>query len=98
MSLVADLASTAQFVRQNKFKVLATASLNRSKGWENIPTLAESLPGFDMTGWFSVVAPKGAPQSILESNESALLIKLSWIRRLLNASQVSVLLLILQCP
>ena len=65
-ALVADLASTAQFVRQNKFKVLATASLNRSKGWENVPTLAETLPGFDMTGWFSVVAPKGAPQSILE--------------------------------
>ena len=65
-ALVADLASTAQFVRQNKMRALETASIGRSKGWENIPSLAETLPGFDMTGWFSLVAPKGAPQAVLE--------------------------------
>ena len=65
-ALVADLASTAQFARQNKMRVLATASINRSKGWENIPALAETLPGFDMTGWFSLVAPKGIPQGVAE--------------------------------
>jgi tripartite-type tricarboxylate transporter receptor subunit TctC len=65
-ALVADLASTAQFARQNKLRVLATASITRSKGWENIPSLAETLPGFDMTGWFSLVAPKGLSQEVMD--------------------------------
>ena len=60
-AMVADLASTAQLAKQGKLRVLATTSAQRVGGWEQVPALAELLPGFDMVGWFAVVAPTGTP-------------------------------------
>jgi tripartite-type tricarboxylate transporter receptor subunit TctC len=60
-AMVADLASTAQLAKQGRLRVLATTSAQRVAGWEQVPALAELLPGFDMVGWFAVVAPTGTP-------------------------------------
>ena len=65
-AMVADLASTAPLVRQGKLRVLATTSAKRVTGWENVPALSEKLPGFDMVGWFAVVAPTGTPAAVIE--------------------------------
>jgi tripartite-type tricarboxylate transporter receptor subunit TctC len=45
--------------------VLATTSPKRVAGWEQVPSLAETMPGFDMVGWFAVVAPAGTPQAAI---------------------------------
>jgi tripartite-type tricarboxylate transporter receptor subunit TctC len=65
-AMVADLASTAGLARQGKLRVLATTAGKRVAGWENVPALAEVLPGFDMVGWFAVVAPAGTPAAAVE--------------------------------
>ncbi len=65
-AMVADLASTAALARQGKLRVLATTSARRVAGWDNVPALAEMLPGFDMVGWFAVVAPTGTPAAAIE--------------------------------
>jgi tripartite-type tricarboxylate transporter receptor subunit TctC len=65
-AMVADLASTAALARQGKLRVLATTSAQRVAGWEQVPTLAEKLPGFDMVGWFAIVAPAGTPNAAVE--------------------------------
>lgn len=65
-AMVADLASTAPLVRQGKLRLLATTAARRVAGWEGVPALAEKLPGFDMVGWFAVVAPAGTPAAALE--------------------------------
>ena len=36
-----------------------------AKGWEQVPALAEILPGFEMVGWFGLVAPTGTPQPVI---------------------------------
>ena len=64
-AVVADLASTAQLVRQGKLRLLAVTAAKRIAGWEQVPALAELLPGFEMIGWFGVVAPTGTPQPII---------------------------------
>ena len=46
--------------------MLATTSAQRVAGWEQVPALAETLPGFDMVGWFAVVAPTGTPAAVIE--------------------------------
>jgi len=65
-AMVADLASTARLARDGKLRVLATTSARRVAGWDNVPALAERLPGFDMVGWFAVVAPAGTPAAAIE--------------------------------
>ena len=60
-ALVADVASTAQLVKQGRLRMLAVTSAQRVPGFENVPTLAERLPGVEMVGWFAVVAPAGTP-------------------------------------
>jgi tripartite-type tricarboxylate transporter receptor subunit TctC len=65
-AMVADLASTAPLIRQGKLRVLATTSAKRIPSWENVPALSEKLPGFDMVGWFAVVAPTGTSAAAIE--------------------------------
>lgn len=66
-SIVADVASTAQLVKQGRLRMLAVTSAKRVPGFESVPALAESLlPGVEMVGWFAVVAPAGTPQPAIE--------------------------------
>ncbi|MGJ7509687.1 Bug family tripartite tricarboxylate transporter substrate binding protein [Variovorax sp. GT1P44] len=64
-ALVADVASTAQLVRQGRLRMLAVTSPKRIAGWDNVPALAETLPGVDMVGWMAVVAPAGTPAPVV---------------------------------
>ncbi len=65
-AMVADLASTAALARQGKLRVLATTAARRVAGWENVPALAEKFAGFEMVGWFAIVAPAGTPAAVAE--------------------------------
>ena len=65
-AMVADLASTAALARQGKLRVLATSAARRVAGWDSVPALAEKLPGFDMVGWFAIVAPTGTPAAAVD--------------------------------
>ena len=64
-AVVADLASTAQLVRQGRLRLLAVTTGKRIPGWEQVPALAEILPGFEMIGWFGLVAPAGTPPAVV---------------------------------
>lgn len=64
-AVVADVASTAQLVRQGRLRMLAVTAGKRLPGWEQVPALSELLPGFDMVGWFAVMAPAGTPQAVV---------------------------------
>jgi tripartite-type tricarboxylate transporter receptor subunit TctC len=65
-AVVADVASTAQLVRQGRLRMLAVTNGKRIAGWEQVPALAEVLPGFEMIGWFGVVAPVGTPAPVVQ--------------------------------
>jgi tripartite-type tricarboxylate transporter receptor subunit TctC len=65
-AMVADLAATAALVKQGKLRLLATTSAKRLPGWENVPALAERYPGFEMAGWFAIVAPAGTPAATID--------------------------------
>lgn len=65
-AMVADLAATAQFVRQGRMRLLATTSAQRVAGWDGVPALAETLPGFEISGWFALVAPAATPAAVVQ--------------------------------
>ena len=64
-AVVADLESTAQLVRQSRLRLLAVTTAKRISGCEQAPALTEILPGFEMIGWFGLVAPTGTPAAIV---------------------------------
>ncbi len=63
---VADVASTAALVRQGRLRYLAVTAGKRVAGWDQVPALSELLPGFEMVGWFAVVAPAGTPAAAIQ--------------------------------
>lgn len=64
--LLSDVPSIAQMVKSGKLRPLAVTTAKRLNGWENVPALAESLPGFDFAGWLAVVAPAGTPAPVIQ--------------------------------
>ncbi len=52
-------------VKGGKLRILGVASPRRSPLFAEVPTVAESLPGFEFSSNFSVVVPKGTPPDIV---------------------------------
>ncbi len=53
-------------VNSGKLRLLAVGSASRLKALPNVPTVAESIPGYDITVWYGVFAPKGTPAPVAE--------------------------------
>jgi tripartite-type tricarboxylate transporter receptor subunit TctC len=53
-------------IRAGKLRVLAVTSAKRSPVMPDLATMAEAgLPGFDVTGWYALLAPAGTPAAIV---------------------------------
>ncbi len=52
-------------IKSGQLRALAFTSAKRAPGYEDVPTVAESFPGFDFVGWFAIVAPTGTPQEVV---------------------------------
>jgi tripartite-type tricarboxylate transporter receptor subunit TctC len=52
-------------VASGKLRALAVASLKRAPSAPDIPAIAETLPGFDVTSWEGILAPKGTPDAVV---------------------------------
>ena len=53
-------------------KLIAVATTERLPQFSDLPTVAETLPGFSATGWQVLVAPLGTPQPIINKVSSDL--------------------------
>ena len=51
-------------VKDGKLRALAVTSAKRSALAPDLPTVAETLPGFDSITWFGLYGPKGMPQDL----------------------------------
>ncbi len=61
-----NIAAAIPFMKGKTIKVLAVTGDHRSSAWPDIPTASEAaLPGFNVTGWFALVAPAGTPPNIV---------------------------------
>jgi tripartite-type tricarboxylate transporter receptor subunit TctC len=50
-----------------KLKVMGVAAQQRSKLLPDVPTMEEAgVPGYELTGWFGLLAPAGAPKPVID--------------------------------
>ena len=70
--MFANMPSMLPQVRGGKLKGLGVTSAERSKAAPDIPTIAETLPGYVATSWYGVGAPAGTPEPILAKLEAAI--------------------------
>jgi tripartite-type tricarboxylate transporter receptor subunit TctC len=52
-------------VQAGKLRGLAVSTAKRSAAAPDIPAVSESVPGFDVPTWFSLLAPAGTPRDIV---------------------------------
>jgi len=59
------LVVAAPHIKAGTLRALAVTTARRARGFDNIPTVAESgVPGYDVASWQSVHAPAGTPSEI----------------------------------
>jgi len=56
---------TIPHVRSGRLRVIAVGGAKRSPVLPDVPTVAETLPGFDSVGWWGVMVPAGTPKPII---------------------------------
>jgi tripartite-type tricarboxylate transporter receptor subunit TctC len=55
-------------VNDKKIRILASSAAKRSPLMPNVPTVAESgVPGYDVSSWNGIFAPKGTPKEIIDA-------------------------------
>jgi tripartite-type tricarboxylate transporter receptor subunit TctC len=67
------VVAAAPQLKGGKIRILAVTSAKRSTMMPDVPTVAEAgYPGFDMTAWLALVAPRGLPPEVKLRLEKAL--------------------------
>jgi tripartite-type tricarboxylate transporter receptor subunit TctC len=59
------------FVKSGQLKVIGVATEKRTQLAPDLPTLAESLPGFYANSWYGLFAPAGTPKDIIRKIHAA---------------------------
>jgi tripartite-type tricarboxylate transporter receptor subunit TctC len=53
-------------------RALAVTSSGRNAAAEHLPAIAESLPGYEVSNWLGIVAPKATPQPVIDGMREAI--------------------------
>jgi len=79
-------------VQSGKLRALGLASLQRTVAAPNLPAIAETLPGFDVTSWEGILAPAGTPVAIVTKIADAIrriAAEPEFVKRLLDLGAVA---------
>ena len=60
------ITASIQLTKSGKVKALGVTSPKRAKALPDVPAIAETLPGFDITAWYGFMAPAGVPREIVK--------------------------------
>jgi tripartite-type tricarboxylate transporter receptor subunit TctC len=60
------IPSSIEHIKAGKLRALAVTTARRSDALPNIPVIADTVRGYDTSGWFGVGAPAGTPAEIVD--------------------------------
>lgn len=63
--MFATMPTVLPYVKTDKLKALAVIGSGRASSLPEVPTVAETVPGFDVSNWIGIFAPAGTPKPII---------------------------------
>ena len=60
-----NMPSALPMAKDGKIRALAQTTAKRSPAAPDVPTVAETVPGFEATTWFAMFAPAGTPRDVV---------------------------------
>ena len=63
---IETVPAVAGLVKADKLRALGATSLTRAVAMPEVPTIAETLPGYEMFGWIGLMAPAGTPVAVTD--------------------------------
>ncbi|HET9652498.1 MAG TPA: tripartite tricarboxylate transporter substrate binding protein [Usitatibacter sp.] len=61
-----NLPSSAPQIRAGRLRALGMTTAQREPSMPDVPTVGETVPGYEATAWFGIGMPKGTPREIVE--------------------------------
>lgn len=66
-----NLPSSIGYIKAGKLRALGVTSEERAPMLPDVPTVAETVPGYEATAWFGIGVPKGTPKEIVSTLNKA---------------------------
>jgi tripartite-type tricarboxylate transporter receptor subunit TctC len=67
-----NLPGSVEFVKSGKLRALGVTSAKRSFVFPDVPSIGETIPGYDVSLYYGVSAPKGTPPEIVATLNKAI--------------------------
>jgi tripartite-type tricarboxylate transporter receptor subunit TctC len=64
--IFATTPGTTEFVRSGKLRALGVTTASRTELLPEVPPIADFVPGYEMSQWYGIAAPKGTPAEIID--------------------------------
>jgi tripartite-type tricarboxylate transporter receptor subunit TctC len=61
-----NMPSALPMAKEGRIRAIAVTTAKRSSAAPDIPTIAETIPGFEATTWFALFAPAGTPKPVID--------------------------------
>jgi tripartite-type tricarboxylate transporter receptor subunit TctC len=61
-----NLPSSAGHIKGGRIRALAVTSAEREPSMPELPTVGDTVPGYEATAWFGIGMPKGTPRDIID--------------------------------
>jgi tripartite-type tricarboxylate transporter receptor subunit TctC len=65
-----NLPSSIEHIKAGKLRALAVTTAVRTETLPDVPTVGDTVPGYEASAWFGIGAPKGTPRAIVEKLNS----------------------------
>ena len=59
------MPTVLQYIKAGRLKAIAVGTLKRTAQLPDVPTIAETIPGFEATNWYGLFAPGGTPKDVV---------------------------------
>jgi tripartite-type tricarboxylate transporter receptor subunit TctC len=60
-----NLPSSIGHIQAGRLRALAVTTTTRSKALPDVPTVAETVPGYEASAWFGMAVPRGTPEPVI---------------------------------